>query len=146
MREIKFRGYFKRANKWVYGFLNIDLYKTIYSIITPIPSDIQKETAVVKESMGQYTGLKDKNGKEIYEGDIVRWTKRQYFDCSRAEIENEQIIIGTIFWYETMWGIKTTDDNGFLLMPYYIETDEFKVIGNIYENPELLKGGETACK
>lgn len=146
MREIKFRGYFKRANKWVYGFLNIDLYKTIFSIITPMPSDIQKETAVVKESIGQYTGLKDKNDNEIYEGDIVIWTKRQYTDCSRTEIEGEFLAIGTISWYETIWGMRTPDGNYYLLMPFHLETDVFEVIGNIYENPELLKGGEETCK
>jgi uncharacterized phage protein (TIGR01671 family) len=69
----------------------------------------------------QYTGLKDKNGKEIYEGDILR--------CSFMERE-----IGVIQWHGNGFWIKWP--NGDLSLPIEMNRE---VIGNIYENPELLE-------
>lgn len=81
MREIKFRGKEINTGKWVYGFY------TQGSFIDP---NTEKETVrhiidngmlhdVVPETIGQYTGLKDKNGKEIYEGDKLEVNERGIF-------------------------------------------------------------------
>ena len=74
----------------------------------------------------QYTGLHDKNGKEIYEGDIVRY---HYYDKPENSIEDE-----VIFDFG-MFGVEGCAIN--LSHVYIVKTLE--VIGNIYENPELLK-------
>ena len=76
----------------------------------------------------QYTGLKDKNGKEIYEGDFVEWTT---FDGETGE-ENDQI--GFIEWDNGMAGFVITNRQ-----MLEIEADKTEVVGNIYENPELVK-------
>ncbi|MFB5563490.1 YopX family protein [Bacillus cereus] len=86
------------------------------------------------------TGLKDKNTKMIYVGDIVRWTKVTYTDCSRRTVEGTELIEGVIDWLETMFILKTDATRRLMLLPHVVEDpSEFEVIGNIYEDPELLK-------
>lgn len=92
-----------------------------------------KNTFIAPESTGlilmQYTGLHDKNGKEIYEGDIVK-----YRDSRGQHIE--KVIFDKGCFYAGMhWGSSTR------IAPKLINTRITEVIGNIYDNPELL-GGE----
>ena len=78
----------------------------------------------------QSTGLKDKNGKEIFEGDVVRQVRTQ------PTTENE-IIIGVVTMIEGAWLIMNDCEQ--LASKLWSETDENEIIGNIYENPELLE-------
>lgn len=81
----------------------------------------------------QSTGLKDKNGKEIFEGDVVRQVRTQ------PTTENE-VIIGVVTMIEGAWLIM--NDNEQLASKLWSETDENEIIGNVYENPELLEDKE----
>lgn len=89
----------------------------------------------------QYTGQKDKDGKEIYEGDIVVYTRVQYTDCSRTVIEAmAPPVVGEVYYADSVWlGLKNSNGSGRILMPGTIDNGEFEIIGNIYENPELLE-------
>ena len=122
MREILFRG--KRTNngEWIEG-----------SLCTTIPSDedfytvsyfdfegYYIEEKVIPETVGQYTGLTDKNGKKIFEGDIVKGT----FLGFPVSIKD---YVFSISWQEDITGYRAN----------YFENVE--VIGNIYDNPELLE-------
>ena len=125
MRDIKFRGKSKLTGKWVYG--NYDFYifietNLLENIIEnknelPIPIDIK--------TLGEYTGLKDKNGKEIYEGDIVK--------CSFYPEFVFEIKFTELCWY--MRKIPTSEHIKLSDVLY----EDLEVIGNIYDNPELLE-------
>lgn len=78
----------------------------------------------------QYTGVKDRKGKEIYEGDIIYWS------CDDFE---EKVVV---FWNDEYckWSVYCIEDKMKIDDLYnYSSTDEIEVVGNVYENPELLE-------
>lgn len=82
-----------------------------------------------KENIMQCTGLKDKNGKLIYEGDIIRDINIPSYFC-------------IVEWIKGGFYLKSTVSNSFLLF----DTTQQEIIGNIYENPELLEGEQISYK
>lgn len=125
MREIKFRGKTKEG-EWVYGDLfhgmDDDSYIHIFD-------DYGQNVEVLPNTIGQYTGLKDANGKEIYEGDIVRYrlTDERYKKNSRYsnlpihyDERQAMFIAGGIYW-DTL------------------RSNKVEVIGNIHDNPEMIE-------
>ena len=74
----------------------------------------------------QYTGLKDKTGKEIYEGDLVKWTDELG--------ENPNIF--KVAYETAQWVIVPISDP---VLGWYIGEKELEIIGNVYENPELVQ-------
>lgn len=156
-REIKFRGKVKTASfeqmiamlmgtnckppnegVWVYGDIRLQgIIPYIHNEMGKYPIDV--------DTIGQFTGLKDKNGKEIYEGDIVKMKEVGGYDLE---------YIGVVRYYEEdcRFGIDTTTTNkftkrllftdgecsfneGHYTITYY---NEYEVLGNIFDNPELL--------
>lgn len=93
--------------------------------------NIGRRAKVVPETIGQYTGLTDKNGKKIFEGDIVK-----HFNASDVGVD-----IGKVCWDDKYCQFYRTSNSG--MYNYRVGADcSYEVIGNIYDNPELLKGGE----
>lgn len=134
MREILFRGKRTDNGEWVEGYY----YKAKYCrtddelcdyITVPHPKEYNEPSShyiVNPETVGQYTGVTDKNGTKIFEGDIV---KR--------------------FWFGKMCVYQINYDNGLAsfigqagikFTTFDYDSEEFEVIGNIYDNPELLGG------
>jgi len=132
MREIKFRGQRFKSKKWVYGNLLSSSYlpDNILEcfIITCFGGGkecgIIESFKVIPKTVGQYIGRKDKNKKEIYEGDIVSGNKEVIF--GECVFENYFAVNG--------WTLKDYEENF-----TQKETSQIEVIGNIYENPELTK-------
>ena len=151
-REIKFGGI--SIDEWVYGMLcKVNEGDTEHG--EPIKYKIQTEEKEYGEyvkyfitnenTIGQYTGLHDENGKEIYEGDIIEFSYDVFtgnFDTKvgRGTVE----FIDGAFYIKPFeiegQKVKDTDNEEWFLL-YTVNIDTLEVIGNIYDNPELL-GGE----
>lgn len=135
MREILFRGKSPVTKEWVYG----DLFQHgEQRFVMTGGHNIE----VVPESVGQYTGLTDKNGVKIFEGDIVKGT------AYSAKF------VGIIVWIDEIGGFGVRyrkrqeatawENSSILKCASKGRTDEFtaEIIGNIYDNPELDKGSD----
>jgi uncharacterized phage protein (TIGR01671 family) len=142
-REIKFRGKRKDTGHWVSGSFYEKAQplqcikseqedKKEYFIIFPGVSDWNMprpmyQVEIIPETLGEFTGIKDKHKKEICEGDIV-----QRISMAPGGID----FIGKVVFDEGSFFI----ENGKDAILLFDEVDELKVIGTIYENPELLEG------
>ncbi|MEK5503296.1 YopX family protein [Bacillus sp. FSL M8-0168] len=94
-------------------------------------------------SRDRYTGLSDKKERDIYERDISQRRSIRYTDCSRSQIESiSDPEIGQIYYAEGIWLGMKQKDKGLIFLPGTIESKELEVIGNIYENPDLLEAAE----
>ena len=127
MREIKFRGF--NGEKWLYGDLAID-YKTKQATIS---DDRWWRHPVRFDTVGQFTGLKDHKGREIYEGDIVKVV-------SYGE-ESFHVVKYMIDLDYPAFDLEPALDGDFNSLSYcLIDIDtKITVIGNIHDNPELLR-------
>lgn len=135
MRDIKFRGKHKDTGEWVYG----DLVRNVegaFAVVPPYKMDMNNicsDYEVSPETVGQFTGLHDTNGKEIYEGDIV---KAPLLDPIFGDILLDAFC-NTVIEF----------NNGAFVVSYYGNSrkiylqdlcDKIEVIGNIHDTPELL--------
>ena len=132
-REIKFRGKLEYNGKWIYGDLlqyengDVAIFRDKLSSFGCECTEMSKRDRVIPDTIGQYTGLTDKNGVKIFEGDVViigekLKAKVIYYDGSfRMQSEFSPTPIDTT-------------DMGYMMREFSV-----RVIGNIHDNPELIK-------
>ena len=122
MRTIEFRGIIKNPDELFSGFIYGDLLHYANGSIGIRQIETGQEFDVVPETVGQFTGLLDKNGKEIFEGDLIKYENKKfeikYLNARFSAIElsgTECETLGVLLW------------------------NDAEIIGNIFNNPELLK-------
>ena len=145
MRKIEFRGKRVDSGEWVYGYLlekwagkdkprrfAIDPCISFYEDgWTSWPDEVVE---VIPESVSQFTGLYDKNGKEIYEGDIV---ESRYMNPlnGREVIDRYNVALAKSTLYKMVHSTGQQCREGLL----FIRHERVKIVGNIHDNPEILK-------
>lgn len=137
MREILFRGKRLEIGDWVEGSLIAYPDGDCYIARPSSDPNVLDKFAADPATVGQYTGLKDKHGKRIFEGDIVQYYERQF---SGADAPINQSV-----GYE---------EGGFCVHRYFLnnwlrnavngntQLEGIEIVGNIHDNPELLEGGK----
>ena len=139
MRSIIFRGKSLKNKKWVYG----DLMRNICATRIVCYKETDNESGqradwdyieVDDSTVGQYIGLKDRNGKEIYEGDILHYTRKRIGEEDKEYYREVTFHNGCFCMYVpnhfTHSGLCNHIVNGIL---------DWEVVGNKFDNPEMLK-------
>ena len=145
MRIIKFRGYNKKNGEWLFGSYILNRGHHFVAPDEFADSKTWEDYEVIEETIGQFTGLCDKNGKEIYEGDILRYP-------AKDKSQEENFVSFEVFWHDNDcadnhvgWQIDRRHFHGCIcgtrdistFLPRY--TKKMVIIGNIHDNPELLE-------
>jgi uncharacterized phage protein (TIGR01671 family) len=138
-REILFRGKRVDNGEWVYGYVVSVLERSRATIFVP-KSATESEWATLPyavdpDTIGQYTGLTDKNGKKIFEGDVVR-VNDDYdtYGQMAGEIREVYFVAGCYRLKPKYDSNIARGDRGYLVE----DSDDFEVIGNMTDNPELM--------
>lgn len=159
MREILFRGKDVVSGEWVYGSL---YFNGVASRIMSWHEHEYKEYVVDPDTIGQFTGLKDKNGKQLFDGDIVRvaeydnilmhefteeGSRFEIFDIEEAKGGLMKTYTTAIGWEEGAFVFSSNGEyNDTLIACLFGDMRrscpifEIEIVGNIYDNPDLLKG------
>ena len=130
-REILFRGKSRGSEEWIFGS-HLKMQESEEEVERIIPYDSSLENIessrykIIPETVGQYTGLTDKKGNKIFEGDIVKCSDGENYQVVFEQRDNNACFGLAISDYNT-WGF--SDGVGYVL----------EVVGNIHDTPELLK-------
>ncbi len=158
MREILFRGKRTDNSEWVYGYyVKMNVIGGVNHLIYSADSVVgvyKKPYIVDPETVGQYTGLTDKNGRKIFEGDILEFddeiVEGYYTSCGREYNSWEVKNYGVVGFYEESAGY---DFCKYKFNENQVEADlhenntmefadfvkELEIVGNIHDNPEMLE-------
>lgn len=134
-REILFRGKLEYNGKWIYGDLlqyengDVAIFGEKLSSFGCECTEMSKRDRVIPDTIGQYTGLKDKNGNKIFEGDIIE--SKGYRHIVKYNEDLAGFCSANVKYLEDLCGLNQQ----------WINECDKVVIGNVTDNPELMKGG-----
>ena len=130
MREIKFRAFHNLKNR----FIDIFDINCFWDVLTVWYSDLWEPWIDITNQieLNQYTWLKDKNGKEIYEWDIVEWKQSEWW-ILESNIDTN-VHICKIDWFMNWWACRLNDEHCW----FTLWSSHMTIIWNIYENPEII--------
>lgn len=134
MREIKFRGISVDTNEWVYGYCVFDSKKENANIVHKQGINEMQMTAVIPETVTQFTGIQTKGGVDIYEKDIVRGKETGYEGIRINGWDGYRI--GEVIMQVNMGSWQYTVNGQSHQLLCYLK--EVEVLGNVIQNPELL--------
>ena len=135
IREVIFRGKRADSGEWVEGDLLQTRYHSghiEYQIMPQTP--VSSAVPVLPETVGQYTGLTDRNGKRIFEGDICKF--KRFNDVHIGKVVFNVTTASFIMWYQPIVGAYGEKATHKMLLS---ACDNIEVIGNIHDGPELLR-------
>lgn len=132
MREILFRGKRYNGDGWVYGDLSYHVQDGVPYVFPADGYDSADCYRVDPTTVGQYTGLTDKNGVKIFEGDILFTT-------------NPNCKIWYVDYKPTAFCANQSNVNYSCILDEFVSSFETEVIGSIHDNPELLSKEDTKC-
>ncbi|EMK0855196.1 hypothetical protein V8K53_000610 [Listeria monocytogenes] len=135
--KIEFRGKRLRSSEWVHGFYYEERGFSYITVVTDKPGEIpvHLNVPVRPKTVGQYTNLNDKNGKKIFEGDVVKWGDT--LGGEERPIRIATVKINPDIQFDSNVGIFNYGQFA------YKNTEKFlTILGNIHDNPELLEVSE----
>ena len=138
-REIAFRGKSKSTGEWVDGYYVGDNTIIAYNEVVYDMGFIDTSPChdCYPGSIGQFTGLYDKNGKEIYEGDIVL---TPFIDPIFGDMVGEDLCVKRQVKFND-GSFVVNEGNGFIYLECFTRHNHIEICGNIHDNPEILKDG-----
>lgn len=157
-REILFRGKSVETNEWVYGSYILEKYgNTPYICYFEYGTFVNiKQVEVIPETVGEFTGMTDKNGTKIFEGDIVR--TQPFYTRPYSEKRKEKQFWGIVEYhtatfrnlgsptngqkYDSSWRVNIIEDIGDYGYYNWTRFWNCEVVGNKFDNPELINEEE----
>lgn len=136
-REILFRGLSNQGKGWLYG----DVVRNVEGAVAIMPpyqmnmDNTCSQNEVNPDTIGQYTGLKDKNGRQIFDGDILEYIGKRKDNMSK--VYHRKVV-----FYEGMFSLLSKELPVYTALKDHCMEDgrsAWHVIGNIHDNPELMK-------
>lgn len=140
-REILFRGKLEYNGKWIYGDLlqyengDVAIFGEKLSSFGYECTEMSKRDRVIPDTIGQYTGLKDKDGNKIFEGDILEYIGKRKDNMNKVYRRK-------IVFHEGMFALLSKELQAYSALKHHCMEDgrfAWRVIGNVHDNPELMK-------